>query len=653
MTKVAGRHTFKGGFYNNHSFKAQNTGVSFQGTVNFDNDTNNLLDSGFGYANAALGIFSRYQQAEKFVEGSMKYNNTEFYVQDNWKVNNRLTLDYGLRFTHQQPQYDQFNQTSNFFPDLWSQQNAPVLYVAGCTSGATVCSGADRNAKDPRNGQIILPPAGAANTSVLIGTPIPNVGNPYEGIRQAGDGISKYSYTWPAIVFGPRFGAAYDISGDQKMILRGGIGLFYDRPDGNTVFSIPNNPPITNSADLRNGTLATLGKGLAPQGVPGMTTFQYDADVPASWQWQAGVQMALPWSSSIDVSYVGNHGVNRLGGLQNGNLVNQNSVDFGAAYLPQNQDPTLGSTTVPAGNAYPDNLLRTFRGLGSINQNTTDFWDEWHSIQTAFQRRFQGGFSFGANYTLALSLKGNTGTQKRLEHQPDGTITVRADQAAYEDLMEDLHPQRHVLKANAVWDMPDFNTSGSGAGMKTVGYIFNDWQLSGVLTANSGTRYDLSYSYQSNGASRNLTGSPDYGARIVYLGDPGSGCSDNQYAQFNVNSVTGPGYNSLGMESGRNLLANCADKTVDLSIARTIRLGGSRQLQFRLDAFNAFNVAIINNRQAQIQYDNPVSKNILNAQYNADGTVNTTRLQPRSAGFGAATNAQAMRNFQAMIRFQF
>ena len=172
--------------------------------------------------------------------------------------------------------------------------------------------------------------------------------------------------------------------------------------------------------------------------------------------------------------------------------------------------------------------------------------------------------------------------------------------------MEDLHPQRHVLKANAVWDLPDFNTSGSGAGMKTVGYIFNDWQLSGVLTANSGTRYDLTYSYQSNGASKNLTGSPDYDARIVYLGDPGSGCSDNQYAQFNVSSVTGPGYNSLGLESGRNLLANCADKTIDLSIARTIRLGGSRQLQFRLDAFNAFNVAIINNRQAQIQFDNPV-----------------------------------------------
>ena len=136
LTKVAGRHTLKAGFYNNHSFKAQNTGVTFQGTVDFNNDTSNLLDTGFGFSNAAVGVFSRYQQAEKFVEGSMKYNNTEFYVQDNWKVNNRLTLDYGIRFTHQQPQYDQFNQMSNFFPELWSKSSAPVLYTAGCSNGA-------------------------------------------------------------------------------------------------------------------------------------------------------------------------------------------------------------------------------------------------------------------------------------------------------------------------------------------------------------------------------------------------------------------------------------------------------------------------------------------------------------------------------------
>ena len=145
LTKIAGRHTIKGGFYNNHSYKAQNVGagggLSFQGTVNFGNDNNNPLDTGFGYANAATGIFTQYQQAEKFVEGSMIYNNTEFYIQDNWKVNNRLTLDYGMRFTRQQPQHDQFQQMSNFFPDQWNASQAQVLYIPGCSNGAATCTG--------------------------------------------------------------------------------------------------------------------------------------------------------------------------------------------------------------------------------------------------------------------------------------------------------------------------------------------------------------------------------------------------------------------------------------------------------------------------------------------------------------------------------
>ena len=64
---------------------------------------------------------------------------------------------------------------------------------------------------------------------------------------------------------------------------------------------------------------------------------------------------------------------------------------------------------MPGANAYTQNLLRGYKGLAAINQNTTEFWDLYHSIQTTFQRRFQNGFSFGANYTLGLVLDGNTG----------------------------------------------------------------------------------------------------------------------------------------------------------------------------------------------------------------------------------------------------
>ena len=211
MTKVSGHHTLKGGFYNNHSFKAQNTGagglgVDFLGNVNFGNDTNNPLDTGFGYANAATGVFTQYRQASALIEGNMLYNNTEFYLQDNWKVNGRLTLDYGMRFTHQQPQYDSFGQMSNFFPDQFTSSNAPVLYVPGCSNGAVTCSGNIRNAMNPVTGQILTLP-GAANTQAAIGTPVIGTGTlATNGIVGAGQGISKYSYTWPAIVVRPARG---------------------------------------------------------------------------------------------------------------------------------------------------------------------------------------------------------------------------------------------------------------------------------------------------------------------------------------------------------------------------------------------------------------------------------------------------------------
>ena len=81
-TKVKTSHTMKAGFFLNHSFKAQNLGQQaganpFQGLINFGNDTNNPLDSGFGFANAALGIFSSYGQQSKIVDGDFVYNNLE------------------------------------------------------------------------------------------------------------------------------------------------------------------------------------------------------------------------------------------------------------------------------------------------------------------------------------------------------------------------------------------------------------------------------------------------------------------------------------------------------------------------------------------------------------------------------------------------
>ena len=122
--------------------------------MNLANNANNPLDSQYGFANAALGIFNSYQQLSRFMEGRYVSNNTEAYIQDNWKVNDKLTLDVGIRFVRQQPQYDSLGQGSNFLPDEWAAGQAPLLYQPGCANGVYPCSGANRQAMHPITGPV-------------------------------------------------------------------------------------------------------------------------------------------------------------------------------------------------------------------------------------------------------------------------------------------------------------------------------------------------------------------------------------------------------------------------------------------------------------------------------------------------------------------
>ncbi len=335
LTKVAGRHTMKSGFYNNHSFKAQNTGaggvanLSFQGYVDFGNDTNNALDTGFGYANAAIGVFTQYLQASKFIEGSMIYNNTEFYLQDNWKVTSRLTLDYGMRFTRQQPQYDQFQQMSNFFPEQWKLASAPVLYVAGLQQrrGDLLGQHAERDGPahraDPDRAGGLEHPGGDRH-------PDPRHRQSAERHRPgrrrhrqdrlhlAEAGRRPALRRWRTTSPGPSASCCAPAAGSSTTVPTATPCSRFRAIRR----SRPRRTCATGAADPRD-------RASAPQPVPAMVTFQYDAKVPASWQWQTGVQMALPWVTSLDVSYVGNHGYNRLGNLQGGTTLNLNAVDFG------------------------------------------------------------------------------------------------------------------------------------------------------------------------------------------------------------------------------------------------------------------------------------------------------------------------------------
>jgi hypothetical protein len=473
LTKVMGRHTMKTGFYQTHSYKAQQRG-GWNGTINFVNDTNNPIDSTFPYANAALGIFRDYNQASSYVEGVFLYNNIEGYVQDNWKVSSRLTFDYGVRLVHQQPQYDSLGQASNFLPEEWSPSAAPLLYVAGCANGVFPCSGANRQAMHPLTGQFLGP-----NSVLSIGTLIPGSGNPTNGLFLSGQGIVDTTYTWPTLAVAPRFGMAYDLTGRQQIVLRAATGLFFDRPDGNAIFPQVQNPPTYKNITVRYGNLQSLGSGgLTSEGPPALAVYEYKSKLPSSWQWNAGAQMMLPWATSLDVSWVGHHAYNLL---QN---VNLNTVDFGAAFLPQNQDRTLAPAATLGATAVLQDQMRPFRGYGAIQQQWGRGWRTYHSVQLAFNRRFRNGVSFGFNDTI--SLYDHQSTAPRLQHNADGSFSIRADQAEADRLLGTTVNNRHIMKGNFVWDLPDIRTGGPT--LKAIGLVVNDWQFSGIWSARTGSQ---------------------------------------------------------------------------------------------------------------------------------------------------------------------
>src|SRR5262249_21357501 len=110
LSKIKRAHNLKFGWFWQNSFKPQSSVAN----NNFVNEPLNPLDTGFGFANAATGIYNTFTQASDYIIGDYRYNNVEWYAQDNWKVSNRLTLDYGMRFYWIQPQFDEQSQTANF-----------------------------------------------------------------------------------------------------------------------------------------------------------------------------------------------------------------------------------------------------------------------------------------------------------------------------------------------------------------------------------------------------------------------------------------------------------------------------------------------------------------------------------------------------------
>jgi Carboxypeptidase regulatory-like domain len=622
LSKIKGSHNLKFGWFWQNSFKPQSSFANNNGDIIFINEAANPLDTGFGFANAAVGVYREFTQASGYFIGEYRYNNVEWFAQDNWKVSSRLTLDYGMRFYWIQQQFDEASQTANFLPDQFNPANAPLLFRPGMAGGSRV-------AVNPLTGET-LPAA-------FIGRIVPNTGSITNGVFQAGDGIEQGLYRNRGVHFAPRFGFAYDALGDQRLVIRGGGGVFYDRPQGNTVFDLLQNPPTTLQPTLFYGRLqdvVPLDVGAVttiPLAVPSLIAIDHEGKIPTTYAFNLGVQRKLPFETILDVSYVGTTGSHLL---QRRNI---NAPAYGAAYLPQNQDPTsTNSAAVPGARALAPEFLRPYQGFGNIQYIEPAASSNYHSLQTSVNRRFSRGLLLGVNYTWSKAL----GTSSEdLPNVMGFGAPHNLDQrrANYGPQNFDI---RHNFSFNYVWQMPKATQN------RSLGYALNDWQLSGVYRYTTGLPYNLMFSLPNGASNYTYTGTQQIeGARVVLLKDPGTGSSSDPYRQFDASAVAIPGTGSLGFESGRNFLYRSPINSLDLSLSKRFRFKERAEFELRLDAFNALNHTQFNDVNSTLTvsgFSDTRPTNLANEQ------VFNLR-----AGFGAVQSVRPPRNLQWSARFQF
>ena len=603
LTKVMGSHTVKTGYYYFNSYQRRGQGAIL--------GIDQLPERHQQPARLRLRVRQRGARHLQLSTRSCRAGakaptpaiNHEAFIQDNWKVRDNLTLDYGVRFVHQVPQYDGYGKSSNFLPDEWTAAQAPVLYVAGCANGVYPCTGTNRQAMNPLTGQFLGP-----NSAAAIGTLVPNTGNLDQRRLPGGQGIAETNY---------------DVSGARRRAARRrGVGR-------------QRQPEVRRARQRRPVLRSAAGAERLQHGQqPAVHAQRHGALRPAAGSEQrrphhrgaAGADRLAVRQAAAELGAV-EHRRRRWRcrstpcstsptpgstATDSRNAANINAIDFGTAFLPSTQDPTQTSTVPGAASiaALNPDLARYYRGYGSISQQQAVQWRTYHSLQVSLNRRLINGLALG--FTDTISLYDRQLAPLRLQHNADGTDHhARRSGRRPNELLGNNNPQTHIMRANFVWQLPRLNAAARASCGRS-DHILNDWSLSGIWSAATGAAYAVTPSVHEQRRQRE----PHRVARLrarasTSTGDPGARLQLGSAAPVQHRARSpGPLPGSVGLESGNGYLRGCFVSQMDLAIARTIRLGvGSSSVQLRLDVFNVFNQAAVTNRNTTMQLASPSAPN--------------------------------------------
>ena len=399
---------------------------SFSFNGNSTRDANNRGGSGFGFADFALGIPSNASVAS-FINDTFQQPGYFFYAQDDFKVNNRLTFNLGVRY--------------EFISEPKERRDAEANY--------NIATGA----LDIANGR----------TDALPASFFPQIPINRNAPRQL---VPQDRNNWA-----PRVGFAFKLT--NKTVIRSGYGIFYSsyeagplsipNPGNNPPFYVQSNFPAVNFS-TPNPAVNQLSRGLplnafSNPAAPSLFSLDPDFRNPYVQHWNFGIQQELGFNTVWEVSYAGSAG-KKLYEFRNPNQPLP-TADPNADVDPRRPRPFLGGD------------LTYWCSCGSST---------YHSLQTKVEKRFSNHLSFLGAYTYGKSID----EQSQASLGFDNSTSVRSEYNYRQEKGRSDYDQTHRFVVSYTYEVP-FGGSLKGAAK----LLANGWQLVGIHSFTTGTPFTI------------------------------------------------------------------------------------------------------------------------------------------------------------------
>ncbi|HEU4836061.1 MAG TPA: hypothetical protein VFS90_16655, partial [Pyrinomonadaceae bacterium] len=516
-----------------------------------------------------------------------RWRDFEFYANDTWKLHPRVTLTAGLRYSVFTPAWEKDNRISNFFPNLY---NGTDFNTGLVTADEAVQMGLSRST------------------------------------------LKTWKQGWQ-----PRLGLAWDVWGTGKTAVRAGFGRYTSRSNViEDLLRMTANPPWTTTVSAGSGwnglgttlancptcrSLDTINPGLANNvaGVnpnAGFNAVDPNFRPPESYQWNLTISHQLFKDTTLEASYIGNHGLHIWRRNVNRNDIAPNTACRGAECDGSSDparlqiaraslniaSPVLGVGVQDSGILIADNRL--FTGVGNITTDESNGNSSYHALQVWLNRRFSDRLAFQVAYTWGHAISDVALTS--FTNTTSDPFNFNSDKGD-----ADLD-RRHTFVSNIVYALPSFRSWG-----KAAQFALGDWQVNAIGSYFGATPIDITTGANTLGTASAVGQRPNYTGQPLYLeGDPTRHLNPAAFAR--------PAAGQLGT-LGKGAVRGVPITNIDFSLAKNWRYKERYGFQFRAEFFNVLNHANF------VGYD----------------------LDIRNSTFGTLTSTQASREIQLGIKFTF